>query len=249
MKKATPGRPRVSPVRAAAPGPGVSGAELEARRAARTATASRLAAGRTPLRVVAVAEGAAQSADEAVRAAAAKDPPRAPFACREGCAWCCHQTVGVAAPEVLRIAAHLRQTLSPQDLEATRARVRERAAQRQALRPDRRSRARLPCALLVDDRCAAYPVRPLTCRGFNSDDAARCERELQTGGRVASPSYEPQQRLCTFVLDGMRAGLEETRLSGDLLELSAALDIALAEPDAADRWLAGQPVFARARLA
>src|SRR5437868_5439117 len=84
--------------RGATPGLGVSGAELEARRAARTATASLLTAGRTPLQVIAVAEGAARSADEAVHNAEAKDPPRAPAACREGCAWCCHQTVGVAAP-------------------------------------------------------------------------------------------------------------------------------------------------------
>jgi hypothetical protein len=228
---------------------GVSGAELEARRAGRTGTASLLKPGRTPLQVIAAAEGAVRVADDAVRDAMTKDPPKSPAACREGCAWCCHYTVGTAAPEVLRIAAYLRQTLSPEELDAARERVRERARQRRAVRPDRRSRAGLPCALLVGDRCLAYPVRPLTCRGFNSDDARRCERSLKPGGPPLAPSYEPQQRLCTFVLDGLRAGLEESRLAGDLLELTAALEIALSEPDAADRWLAGQPVFAQARLA
>jgi len=47
----------------------------------------------------------------------------------------------------------------------------------------------------------------------------------------------------------MRAGLEESRLDGELLELTAALDIALTVPDAAERWLAGEKVFAPARLA
>jgi hypothetical protein len=53
----------------------------------------------------------------------------------------------------------------------------------------------------------------------------------------------------TFVLDGMRAGLEQSHRDGELLELTAALAIALSVPDAAERWLAGERVFAPARLA
>ena len=52
----------------------------------------------------------------------------------------------------------------------------------------------------------------------------------------------------TFVLDGMRAGLSESGLQGGLLELTGALRIALTVPDAAQRWLAGEAVFAPARF-
>jgi Fe-S-cluster containining protein len=221
---------------------------MEARRAERLKTAGLLQSGRTPLRVVAIAEQAVEIADAAVRDAIAREPPRVPPACREGCAWCCYKTVGTAAPEVLRIAAYLRQMLSPEQLRALQVRASELAEQRRALRPDRRARARLPCPLLVEDRCSAYPVRPLTCRGYNSTDARKCEQSLEPGSQVVVPSYAPQQRLCTFVLDGMRAGLAEARLDGELLELTAALDIALRVPDAAERWLAGEVVFAPARL-
>ncbi len=227
---------------------GASGMDLEARRAERLKTVALVAAGRTPLQMVTVAEEAVKVADDAVRAAQTKELPRAPLACQEGCAWCCHQTVGTAAPEVLRIADHLRQTLSAEEMRLTQARIHERAEQRRTLRPDRRSRARLPCALLVENRCTAYAVRPLTCRGFNSYDARPCEHSLETGSAAAVPSYAPQRRLCTFVLDGMRAGLDESRLDGGLLELTAALDIALTTPDAAERWLAGEAVFATSRL-
>lgn len=227
---------------------GVSSSELEVRRAQRLKTAARLASGRTPLQVVGIGEDAVAVAEEAVRAVAASQPPRLPSACREGCAFCCHQTVGTAAPEVLRIAAHLRQTLTPERMEATRLRVRQRAEQRRALRPDRLSRARLPCPLLEGDGCTAYAVRPLTCRGFNSADARACERALQTGSAADIPAFTPQRRICTFVLDGMRAGVEEVRLDGELLELTAALDIALTVPNAAERWLAGEAIFGPARL-
>jgi hypothetical protein len=46
----------------------------------------------------------------------------------------------------------------------------------------------------------------------------------------------------------MRAGLEESNLKGTLLELTAALRIVLTVPDAVERWLNGEAVFAAAKL-
>jgi Fe-S-cluster containining protein len=156
--------------------------------------------------------------------------------------------VGTSAPEVFRIVAYLRQTLAATALENIRQRLVKMDDERRQLRIDKRGRAGLPCALLVDRRCSAYPVRPLTCRGFNSSDARQCERFLKLGHKVTVPSYTPQLRLTTFVLDGMRAGVTEAGLKGDLLELTAALRIAFEVPDALRRWLDGEPVFAPARL-
>jgi hypothetical protein len=221
---------------------------LAARRAQRLHTAEQFRRGRTPLAVIQVAEDAAAAFDGAVREAREREPPRAPAACREGCAWCCHKVVGTAAPEVLHILAYLRQSLSPEQWQALRGRVARGAEQRRALSPDRRRRAALPCPLLVEDRCAAYPARPLTCRGYNSSDAGRCEAALDPENRAVVPAYAPQQRLATFVLDGLGAGLEESRLDGELLELTAALHVALETPDALELWLAGKGVFAPARL-
>ena len=102
--------------------------------------------------------------------------------------------------------------------------------------------------MLVENRCSAYPVRPLTCRGYNSSDARRCEQALDPDSGVEAPVYWPQQRLTTFVLDGLRAGLDESRLDAGLLELTAALRIALETPDVQARWLAGEGVFGPARL-
>jgi hypothetical protein len=227
---------------------GVSGVELQARREQRLQTVALLRSGRTPLQIVAIADEAVRVADEAITEVRKQQPPRSASACEEGCAWCCHKTVGTAAPEVLHIAAHLRETLTPEEMQTTRARVQGLVEQRQALRPDRRSRSGLPCALLVDHRCSVYALRPMTCRGYNSSDARACERSLQPGNRGVVPLYAPQQRVCTFVLDGMRAGAAESGLDGELLELTAALHVALTEPDADQRWLVGENLFAPARL-
>lgn len=227
--------------------PEVAGLELDARRVQRLGTVEILKRGRTPLQVIDVAERAAAVAEQAVDEAKRRDPPP-PSACKEGCDWCCYLTVGTTVPEVIRIVEYLQQTLSPEELQATRQRIAEREERTQRLTPSQRAEARAPCALLVNHRCIAYPVRPLTCRGFNSSDAHACELFLQSPRKVVVPNYVPQLRLMTFVLDGMRAGLSESGLRGDLVELTAALRIALEVPDAAERWLAGEAVFAPARL-
>jgi Fe-S-cluster containining protein len=206
-----------------------------------------LRGGRTPLQLIEVADRGAAVAEQAVREAMAADRPPPP-ACKEGCDWCCHLRVGTAVPEVVRIVAYLRQTLSAEEFEAMGRRVAELDDRRRQIAPSRRSAAGLPCALLVDHRCTAYPVRPLTCRGFNSRDAGRCEQFAGGQTRVEIPMYSPQQRIMTFTLDGMRAGLAESRLKDDLLELTAALRVALEVPEAVARWSAGEPTFAPARL-
>jgi Fe-S-cluster containining protein len=211
-------------------------------------TAETLHTQRTPLQVIQVAEQAANLADQSIQTAIAQLAPSPPLACREGCAWCCHKLVGTTAPEVFRIADYLHQHLNPEELEIVRERIIRRDEERKAMREDRWSAARLPCSLLVNDRCSVYPVRPLTCRGFNSSDAKECERWVKQRKGVDVPVYEPQHRLATFVLDGLRAGLAECKLPNDLLELTAALRIVLTMPDALSRWLAGESVFASARL-
>jgi hypothetical protein len=203
--------------------------------------------GRTPLKLIEIAEQGAVIAEQAVEQAMKIAPPAA-SACKEGCDWCCHLTVGTSVPEVARIVAYLRQTLSEEEMQATKERVARNEEERRRLPLNRRASARLACGLLVGHRCCAYSVRPLTCRGFNSADASRCEQFVTSRARVEIPAYQPQQRMMTFVLDGTRAGLQAVGLKDDLLELNAALRIALEAPDAVDRWLAGQPVFVAARL-
>ena len=70
------------------------GAELDARRTQRVYTVEQFRQGRTPLQVIEVARNAAAVAEGAVQEAMRCVPPRAPSACREGCAWCCYKLVG-----------------------------------------------------------------------------------------------------------------------------------------------------------
>jgi hypothetical protein len=227
-------------------GPALEGLEMDARRQQRLKTKEILQNGRTPLEVIAVADQGNLIADEALRKAVTVQRPPA-LACKEGCDWCCSLDVGTTVPEVIRIAVYLRQNFSEEELGRLRERLARRAVHQRERQTSRRGEPPLPCALLVDHRCSVYPVRPLTCRGSNSTDPRMCKRFL-TQPTTVLPTYAPQNRIHVFVLDGMRAGVGEASLKGDLLELSAALRIALEQADAAERWLAGEPVFAAARF-
>jgi hypothetical protein len=220
---------------------------MDLRRSERVQAVEVLNTGRTPLTVIELADRATATAEEAVGRVKEKHPPP-PLACREGCDWCCYFPVGTNVPEVARIAAYLRQTLPPEELAALRERVGRLAEERRAQASSARGGARLPCALLAEHRCVAYPVRPLTCRGFNSRDAHPCELAATSRGRIDVPLYVPQQRLTTFALDGVIAGLAQAGLPADRLELTAALRVVLEDPGAVERWLAGAPVFAPARF-
>jgi Fe-S-cluster containining protein len=216
---------------------------MEARRAGRMSTIEVLKSERLPLAVVQIPENACETAERSLTEAMSTNPPDAPSACQTGCAWCCYKTVGTAAPEVFRIVDYLQRNLSPEALQAALDRV-------ILLDEERRSAGRRlrPCPLLENNQCIAYPVRPLTCRGYNSSDARKCELSLDPRNKVAVPAYWPQQRLFTLVLDGVRSGLSESGLPGGLLELTRALRIALTVPEAHAQWLGGKDVFAGAKL-
>ena len=214
-------------------------AELDARRAQRLQTVEALKSARTPLTVIDVAKRSTALAEKAIEDFMATDSPPT-FACKEGCDWCCQQTVGTTAPEVLRVVDYLRGTLSAHDLDATCKRIAE-LNELQKLPFNQRTATRIP-ALLVEHRCVAYPVRPLTCRGFNSSDAHQRAVPRRTAA-TRVPNYVPQLRLATFCArrdaPAVAIGIERRPP-----ELTAALHIAFTVPNAAERWLAGEAVFA-----
>ncbi len=199
-----------------------------------------------PDTAIALVEGAA--ARLAVLLDVYAPPPGERPVCRAGCGWCCHVQVAVAAPEALRIAEHLRRALPARELDQVAARIARLDDRTRGLDADARAATGLPCALLVDGRCVVYPVRPLLCRGWNSLDAAACRANALDPDSVPVPTCELHRQLAGHVALGLDDGLWDAGLGEASLdlELTTALRIALEVPDAAARWLGGEPVFAPA---
>jgi Fe-S-cluster containining protein len=143
--------------------------------------------------------------------------------------------VDVLAPEAFRIAAHLEQTRSPEELATLVCRLGAQGQHDFGVRP---------CAFLANGRCSIYEVRPLVCRGYNSLSKERCEAyhydptvDLRgTKDRVAG-------RLAEATEDGVIAGLQALGLDAQWYELPSAVLRALEVRDGAARWARGKAVF------
>ncbi len=90
------------------------------------------------------------------------------IACRRGCHWCCHIQVQADRSEVTAIAESLNQRLSVEEMSILRNRV-------ASWETEFGSAGRALCPLNVNGECSVYDQRPLTCRGFNSGDAQKCQ--------------------------------------------------------------------------
>ncbi|WP_437475887.1 YkgJ family cysteine cluster protein [Sorangium sp. So ce1014] len=204
---------------------------------------------RTEAGAVAAAASALARAEALEEAAVAAEPPARPIACRAGCSTCCVSKVLVLAPEVLRIAAHLRATRTEAELAALAERVRAADTATRGLSRLERAEAGVPCPLL-DERgaCSVHAVRPVVCAGWTSLDAAACERHFAAPAAVpTAPMHRPGYEVANAVLAGLGWAAREQGLDAAPLELIAALRIALDRPNAGERWLARLPVFAAAR--
>jgi hypothetical protein len=205
----------------------------------RHATVEILREARTAEKLDELADNALSFADSMLAGLLPNLPPERPLACKEGCSWCCVLLVQTTIPEVLRIARHLRQTLTEVQVHDLLRKIDDALAERQQGR-------RVPCPLLQAERCCVYSVRPLNCWGWNSHDAQRCQVYAETG-RGSTPVYLPQKEIADGVSHGVIQGLGQVGLSGQSVELLSALKIALETPDSEKRYLAGERIFVPAR--
>lgn len=164
------------------------------------------------------------------------------FACRSGCAWCCHQSVEVTIPEAMLVAARLLDPADPR-----RAVVLANAKEFRGLDERQRRRTGKPCALLIDNRCSVYEDRPLMCRAMMSADAEGCRKAHEAG--VAGDPVPLVTLLAAaqyYILGdqaGLRGILKDMGLQHDLVELTQAVAAFLADPTLIERWLAGERIF------
>jgi Fe-S-cluster containining protein len=162
-------------------------------------------------------------------------PSKAQHACAPGCSFCCYLPVDVLAPEAFRIAAHLKQTRSPEQLGAVVYRLGAYSQDDFGTRP---------CVFLTDGRCSIYEVRPMVCRAYNSLSRERCEAYYHdasvdlrgTKDRVAG-------RLAEAMEDGVVAGLGVLGLDAQWYELPSAVLRALDTTDGPARWARGEAVL------
>jgi Fe-S-cluster containining protein len=169
-----------------------------------------------------------------------------PVACATGCPYCCHNQVEVTPAEVFLLASVIGQYFAPQKLELLKEKTLRTAAHKVGkskieLATTRQS---LPCPLLAEDKCVAYPWRPFMCRAMHSLDQEHCRSSLIAGDLSGDDAYYLHRYVFPMsVSAGLAAGFQEMGCVTPVLELTQALGEALLSPWLAERWLAGENVF------
>jgi len=157
------------------------------------------------------------------------------IACRKGCAFCCKSYVSATPPLIFAVADALRAGSDP----AASGRIRTAEQRTRELTLAARRAGHQPCALLLDDVCTVYEVRPLACRTFVSTNLAACE---QWAPKIPMP--EGFRRIRSACAQALLAAMRAQGLPLHSYELNHAVVVALDEPDAERRWLGGEDVFA-----
>ena len=185
-------------------------------------------------------------AAQTFRSLAEKDPPKRTIACKEGCSYCCHLYVQVTPLEAVHLARALRARLSAEELADLQARLAYSHARVRGKNAGARMVMGLPCPLLKDGRCSSYAERPFVCRGANSADVGACEKGLGHATGVPVPMYIHQRNVYAAVGQGVADGLRDAGQRPHLLELIAALRLALEHDDPYRAWRSGKLDFSTA---
>ena len=212
-------------------------------RMTQSATVHALEAGRSPARLLALTY---ESLVYQSRFAASLERSGS-VACGEGCVWCCYLMVHVTAPEALLIATYIRETVSTAQADLLRRHLAQAARRARRHGTAGYDRARIPCGLLVKNRCAVYPVRPINCRACVSPDRALCKDEFdQRSQRSVTPTSKEHRSYAAGLKAGLLKGLLAVGINTEkasMLELNNAVTIALEAENATERWLAGALSF------
>lgn len=171
----------------------------------------------------------------------------APLACHKGCATCCSLRVTATAPEVLRVARHLRERESPEVCVRLVRRLLEADGLTRDLDEGERVALRHRCPFIERGACVIYSVRPLACRGHASHSKRACVQAA--AGRVDSVPYSVAHRDArSLVQNALQSALRDAGLGWASYELNHGLRIALSEPEAETRYLGGEDLFAAASV-
>lgn len=161
-----------------------------------------------------------------------------PVACAKGCSHCCNIWVDATAPEIFYAVDSIR------DRKAAALLVDAACAVTVGQDFNQRGDAVTPCPLLLDNLCSIYPARPINCRTAVSVDVGICERSYLhiSGEHIPTPMV--WMALRSGYVIALRGAVENAGLISKAYEWNEALRFALANPDAEERWFAGEDPFA-----
>jgi Fe-S-cluster containining protein len=206
---------------------------------------ARLAAAREALKILSepalstadMARGTHELTDRSIKKvhAACHDGHR--VACRSDCTYCCMVPVAASAPEVLAIAAFVRERFDEARQAALDRRVEVNIAATEGMDMSQRDRVRLDCPFLEAGKCTVYEVRPIACRGYSSYSVEDCREDYEHPGTgVEGHTNGLRELVFGAIREGLAIACKSVSVEHRLLELVRAYKIASEDSTLAETW-------------
>src|SRR5262245_44518213 len=172
-------------------------------------------------------------------------PDVATLACRAGCTWCCYFTVDVRAVEVFRILDVVERSFTAEEKARVFAEVRANAATLKSLDEQARVTRNIRCPCLNDGRCTIYGARPQSCRNYHATNVAGCQKSYEEPDNAdIDPDFAPWVYQAGGAhVEAFSTAMREAGYDVSAYELNRALDAALSEPGARERFESKQRPF------
>nr|WP_298724840.1 YkgJ family cysteine cluster protein [uncultured Steroidobacter sp.] len=168
----------------------------------------------------------------------ASAPDVSTLACRAGCTWCCHFSVDVRAVEVFSILDFVERSLPAEEKARIYSEVRANSAALRGMDDMERMRRNVKCPFLSAGRCSIYEARPQTCRNYHATDVAGCQQSYEDPDDLdIDPEFAPMVYQAGGAhVDAFTRAMREAGFDTNVYEMNCALDTALSEPEARERF-------------
>jgi Fe-S-cluster containining protein len=175
----------------------------------------------------------------------ASAPDVGTLACRAGCTWCCYFTVDVRAVEVFSILDFVERSFTAEEKTRVYAEVRANSTALKNLDESARMTRNVKCPFLNDGRCTIYAARPQSCRNYHATNVAGCQQSYEEPGNLdIDPDFAPYVYQAGGAhVEAFSTAMRDAGYDVSAYELSCALDAAISEPAARERFAAGLQPF------
>ncbi|MFH1818101.1 MAG: YkgJ family cysteine cluster protein [Pseudomonadota bacterium] len=147
--------------------------------------------------------------------------------CRLGCNYCCKdERITLTEKEAVLAVKHMEAQLDAEQ----KARI---VASILASTPTS-DRASVPCAFLVDERCAIYADRPLACRSYFSRSVSSCHEFF------LDKSKTPQRFSAPKMVEIAVREVTRAAKYSKFYEINTLMQRIYADPDKPAQWLSGR---------
>jgi Fe-S-cluster containining protein len=169
-------------------------------------------------------------------------------ACQAGCSFCCYYKVEARAHEVLVIKEYISKHFSAEKIAEVIQEATANAAIIRTLTPAQHLTTNLKCALLHNNQCSIYSVRPFRCRNFHSTDVVACEASFNDPANmsVSTGMIEDAAILADAHTQGFETAAEHTGRDNRIYDFNTALVEVLSDEQALKRYRRGKKTFAQA---